>query len=114
MKKLGYLPSVLLQILSRRDIGKPLAGGGRVEIVDSLIQILRKARYTLSADVKQHKQYAGTGRPGRFTLSKEPQAMTAYDGSPGGITTQYAKLPIVLRMQALGLHETAGACSKQQ
>jgi len=65
--------------------------------------ILRKARYPLSADWKQHKVYAGTGRAGRYVLSKDPQAMVAYDG-----------LPLELRMRALGLHENAIVCNKSQ
>jgi hypothetical protein len=55
------------------------------------------------------KTYVGTGRPGRYARSKDPQAMTAYARQPGGITRSYAeaygKLPIELRMRALGLHE---------
>ena len=88
-----------------RDI-KPLAGAGGVKIVDHLVRILRKVRYQLAADVKQHQVYAGTGRAGRFILSKDPKAMTAYDGSPGGITDAHSALPLELRMRALGLHDT--------
>jgi hypothetical protein len=88
-----------------------MAGAGKVEIADRLVRILRKARYMLSADVRQHKVYAGAGRPGRYTLSKDPQAMVAYDGRPGGITVPhvdaYGDLPIELRLRALGLHDTS-------
>jgi hypothetical protein len=62
----------------------PMAGAGKVVIVDRLVQVLRRARYVLSADYKQHKIYTGTGRPGRYVFSKDPQAIAAYDGSPGG------------------------------
>jgi hypothetical protein len=79
-------PKKLLHWLFRREI-KPLAGAGKVDIIDRLVRVIRKARYTLSADVRQHKIYAGAGRPRRYTLSKD--AMTAYDGSPGGITTPH-------------------------
>jgi hypothetical protein len=100
-----------------RDI-KPLAGAGGVEIVDRLVRILRKVRYQLSADWKQHQLYAGTGAPARYTLSKDPQAMVAYDGSPGGITTPHVDahsvLPLELRLRALGLHENAIACNNPQ
>jgi hypothetical protein len=94
--------AALLHVLRKSEIGRPLAGAGKV-VVDT---ILRRARYPLSADWKRHKAYTGTGRPGRYTLSKDPQAMVAYDGSPGGITTDaYSALPLELRMRALGLHE---------
>jgi hypothetical protein len=34
------------------------------------------------------------GRPGRYALSPDPQAMAPYDGSPGGVTTPHVeKLP---------------------
>jgi hypothetical protein len=96
----------------------PLAGAGKVEIADRLVWILRKPRYALSADYKQHKAYTGVGRPGRYTLSKDPQAMAAYDGSPGGITTPYVDaygaLPLELRVYALGLHETDLVCGRVQ
>jgi hypothetical protein len=73
---------------------KPMAGAGKVDIADRLVQILRRARYTLSADWKQHKAYTGVGRAGRYTLSTDPKAMEACDGSPGGITTPHVeKLP---------------------
>jgi hypothetical protein len=69
-KKLGGTFAALLQMLSRREI-KPLAGTSKLAIIDHLVRVLRKARYTLSADVKQHKEYVGAGRPGRFVLSKD-------------------------------------------
>jgi putative DNA primase/helicase len=91
----------LLQSWEPGDIS-PLAGTSKLAIVDSLVRILREARYTLSADVKQHKEYVGTGRPGRYTLSKD--AMTAYDGAPDGALTPhvnaYSALPLELRMRA--------------
>jgi putative DNA primase/helicase len=88
---------------------KPMAGAGKVEIADRLVWILHKVRYPLSPDWHQHKAYTGVGRPGRYSLSKDPGAMTAYAGQPGGITTPYvdaySALPTELRMYALGLHE---------
>jgi hypothetical protein len=64
----------------------------------------RAARYTLSNN--QHPTYTGTGALGRFALSTDPQAMVAHDGRPGGIITPHEKLPLELRLYALGLHET--------
>jgi hypothetical protein len=111
VKKLGGTFTALLQRLFPRHI-PPMAGAGKVAVVDRLVRILRKARYTLSADVRQHKVYAGVGRPGRYVLSKDPH-LVAYDGRPGGITTPhvdaYSALPIELRMRALGLHESGPA-----
>jgi len=57
----------LLQSWEPGDI-PPLAGTSKLAIIDHLVRVLRKARYTLSADVKQHKEYVGTGRSGRFNL----------------------------------------------
>jgi hypothetical protein len=92
-----------------RRVIPPLAGAGKVEIADRLVWILRKARYTLSPDWRQHKAYTGVGRPGCYVLSKDPQAMAAYAGHPGGVTTPYvdaySALPLELRMRALRLHE---------
>jgi hypothetical protein len=100
----------LLQSWEPGDI-PPLAGTSKLAIIDHLVRVLRKARYTLSADVKQHKEYVGTGRSGRFTLSKDPQAMTAYDGAPGGAPTPHvdahSALSLELRTRALDLHEAA-------
>jgi hypothetical protein len=100
-----------------------LAGTSKLEIDENRVWVLVRVtldqlfdraakhpwrrRYTLSADVKQHKEYVGTTRLRRFTLSEDPQAMTAYDGSPGGITDAHSALPLELRMRALGLHEAA-------
>jgi hypothetical protein len=110
IEKLGKAYHAFAHKLFRRDL-QLLAGAGGVEIVDRLVRILRKARYVLAADVKQHKAYTGVGRAGRFTLSKDPKALAAHDGSPGGITTPhldaYSELPIELRMLALGLHDTS-------
>jgi hypothetical protein len=94
--------------LFRRDL-QSMAGAGKVDVVDRLVRLIRP-RYRLSADVRQHPVYAGTGRAGRYTLSKDPKAMAPHDGSPGGITTPhldaYSALPRELRMRALGLHDT--------
>jgi hypothetical protein len=86
---------------------EPMAGAGGLDVVDRLVRILRKARFTLSADVAQHEEYVGTGRPGRYVLSKDPKAMTAYDASPGGIVDAHSALPPELRLRALDLHEAA-------
>jgi hypothetical protein len=108
-EKQGELAERLHYLWQSHEI-QPMAGAGKVVIIDRLVRILRKARYTLSADYKQHKVYVGTGRPGRYVLSKDPQAMAAYDGSPGGITTPHVDaLPTELRMRALGLHESGSS-----
>jgi hypothetical protein len=91
-EKQGELAERLHYLWQPHEI-PPLGGAGKVEIIDRLVQILRKARYTLSADWKQHKIYAGAGRRGRYTLSKD--AMTAYDGAPGGITTPHCLIAAV-------------------
>jgi putative DNA primase/helicase len=109
-EKQGELAERLHYLWQPHEI-PPLAGNGKVKIDENQIWILvretldqlfdraakhpwRKLpekqpgpRYALSADVQQHKVYAGAGRPGRYTLSKD--AMTAYDGAPGGITTPH-------------------------
>jgi putative DNA primase/helicase len=66
-----------------------MVGAGKVVIVDRLVQVLRRrARYVLSADCRQRKVYAGGRPPGPLRLVQgDPQALAAYDGSPGGITT---------------------------
>jgi hypothetical protein len=104
-KKRGALAERLHFLWQQGEI-KPLAGAGKV-VVDT---ILRKARYPLSPDYKQHKAYTSTGRPGRYTLAKDYQSMPTYDGSPGGVTVPhvdaYSALPLELRLRALGLHDT--------
>jgi hypothetical protein len=108
-EKCGELVERLHFLWQRGEI-EPMAGAGTLGVVDRLIRILRP-RYTLSADYKQHPTYTGTGRPGRYTLSKDPRALVAYDGSPGagGVTTPHVDahsvLPLELRMYALGLHD---------
>jgi hypothetical protein len=157
-EKLGGMFAAILHYLRRHEIGRPLAGAGKVDINDGLVWTLvretldqlfdraakhpwRKlpekqptpqfvcddgsqplpcpqrhnrmryktvaqpaARYTLSDNL--HPTYTGTGAPGRFALSTDPQSMVAHDGRPGGITTPHEKLPLELRLYALGLHET--------
>jgi hypothetical protein len=94
----GAFAGALEHVLRRREI-QPMAGAGKVAVVDRLVRLIRP-RYRLSADVKQHTVYAGASRPGRYILSKDPQAMVAHDGRPGGITTPhvdaYSKLPLEL------------------
>ena len=108
IEKLGEAYHAFAYKLFRRDL-QLMAGNGGLDVVDRLVQILRKARYVLAADVKQHQVHAGAGRAVRYILSKDPKAMAPYDGSPGGITTphlDYSKLPTELRLRALGLHDT--------
>jgi hypothetical protein len=123
-----------LHFLWRRGEIEPMAGDGKLAVDDNRVWVLvretldqlfnraaknpwRKLpaeaeaeRYKLSQDYQQHPTYVGTGRPGRFALSKD--AMTPHDGSPGGITTPhvdaYSALPLELRMRALGPHGTQG------
>jgi hypothetical protein len=99
MKKLGYVPSVLLQILSRREIGKPLAGAGEVAVNDNLVWTLVRETLDQLFD-----------RAARHPWRKLPEKRDHYFCD----AEEYAKLPTELRMRALGLHETAGASSKPQ
>jgi hypothetical protein len=100
MKKLGYVPSVLLQILSRREIGKPLAGAGKVAINDNLVWVL--VRETLDQLFDRAAKHPWRKLPEKrdHTLFCEAE--------------EYAKLPTELRMRALGLHEMILVCGSKQ
>jgi hypothetical protein len=89
IEKLGEAYAALLHHLRRHEI-PPLAGAAKV-VANAVVLTLRKARYVLSSDYQQHKAYTGVGCPGRYALSQNPQALAAYDGSPGGITRPHVE-----------------------